>query len=100
VPLMLKLLLLVVLLALSWYSWREWRRLKSIERLLVLPECYRLIIAGEAVDFHAERGALVTAHLIVLRLRAERQVLRLPLWQDMVATDDFRRLRVWLRCGE
>lgn len=99
-PLGLKILLLCGLLGLSWRVWREWRLLMSIQRLQVLPQSYRLITASGEMELTGGYQTLVTSRLMILHLHNDSRTLRLPLLNDTAASDDLRRLRVWLRCGK
>lgn len=94
----LKLLLLAGLFGLGWHTWREWRRLSIVKRLQILPQTYRVITEREEWELTAGHQTLVTRRLIILHLRESGRSLRLPLFQDTAASEDLRRLRVWLRC--
>jgi hypothetical protein len=94
----LKTLLLCGLVGLAWRVWREWRLLRSVQRLHVLPQSYRLITTSGEMELFGGYQTLVTRRLVILHLRNASRTLRLPLLWDTAAADDLRRLRVWLSC--
>lgn len=96
----LKILLLCVLLGLGWHVRRKWQLLSSIQRLQVLPQAYRLVTANGEMELAGGHQTLVSNGLVILHLRDDKRALHLPLLQDSAATEDLRRLRVWLRCGK
>lgn len=90
---------LVMLAAHFIWAYSSLYRQREISRLMVEYEHVAVVCGERRWLVEETTPLLITAWLMILKLKLNGKIYRLTLWHDSGDAEQLRRLRVWLLCG-